>query len=568
LFSSAIDATGLPGGETQLTCIGSAVPTPDWLSYLHDFSTIPTACADGSGPGVPLSRTRPNVTAFADDFATPRSIKASLGLSKRFLQRYNASVDASYSLGTSLYGVTDRNLAASPQFVLAREANRPVYVPAATIIPQTGATTLAASRRHPEYGFVFEVASPLASHTAQVTATVGGNSLRQLVWNLSYTFMRSTDQSSFSGGSAAGGFSSPTTNGDPNVIRVSTSDLERRHGLNGSLTWLARPWLDVTGLVRLTSGQPYTPRVGGDINGDGSRNDRAFVFNPSGTVDTALAAGMRRLMDVAPAHARDCLSSQLNSVAGRNSCRAAWTASLDMQFNLRPQLGAAIGRRLQFQVGLVNPLAGLDQLIHGADNLRGWGQPTFVDNTLLYVRGFDPVAGSFRYQVNERFGANALSRSALRNPFQIALTARMQVGVDRQRQLLEGMLRTNTAAARTGPDVRTMVRRLAPNPITPILDLKDVMKLTPAQIAQLRAIGDSLNAKTAAVIAQIEAEMQKQGKTGGDLQTLFPKIQPMLQDARNNYVQATQSIEKVLTPAQWAEVPESVKNPTLRRGRE
>ncbi|MDQ8155535.1 MAG: hypothetical protein P3B98_12835, partial [Gemmatimonadota bacterium] len=347
-------------------------------------------------------------------------------------------------------------------------------------------------------------------------------------------------------------------------IRVSTSDLERRHGINGSLTWLARPWLDVTGIVRLTSGQPYTPRVGGDINGDGSRNDRAFVFDPSGAVDTAIAAGMRRLMDVAPAHARDCLSAQVNAVAGRNSCRAAWTASLDMQFNLRPQLGAAIGRRLQLQVGLVNPLAGLDQLIHGADDLRGWGQPTFVDNTLLYVRGFDPVAGSFRYQVNERFGANALSRSALRNPFQIALTARMQVGVDRQRQLLEGMLKANAAATRTGPDVRTMVRRLAPNPITPILDLKDAMKLTPEQIARLRAIGDSLNAKTAAVVAQIEAEMQKQGKSGGDLQTLFPKIQPMLQDARNNYVQATQSIQQVLTPAQWADVPESVKNPTLR----
>lgn len=563
LFSSAIDATGLPGGETQLVCVGSAVPIPDWSSYLHDFSTIPTTCADGSGPSVPLSRTRPNVTAFDPDFATPRSIRGSLGLSKRFKQRYNASVDASYSLGTSLYGVTDVNLNATPQFGLPREANRPVYVPAATIVPGSGITTLAASRLHPEYGFVLRVASPLASHTTQVTTTLNGNSFRQLIWSLSYTHMRSTDQSSFSGGSAQGGFSSPTTAGDPNVLRVTTSDLERRHAINGSFTWLARPWLDVTGVMRLQSGQPYTPRVGGDINGDGSRNDRAFIFDPATAGDSAITNGMRRLLDRAPAAARSCLQSQMGGIADRNSCRTAWSASLDLQLNFRPQLGAALARRLQVQVGLVNPLAGLDQLLHGTDHLRGWGQPTFVDNTLLYVRGFDPAAKAFRYTVNERFGSNALSRSALRNPFQIALTARMQVGVDRQRQLLEGMLNAG-ANARPRFDVRAMVRRLAPNPITPLLDLRAALKLTAPQVASLKAIGDSLNAKSEALTKRLEEQVQKEAKGGGDLQTLFPKLQPLLQEARNNYLDATKSIQTLLTPEQWAEVPETVKNPTLR----
>ena len=566
LFSSAIDATGLPGGETQLVCVGDAVPTPNWASYLHDFSTIPSTCADGSGPSAPLSRTRPNVTAFASNFATPRSIKGSLGVSKRFLQRYNWSVDASYSLGTSLYGVTDLNLAQTPQFHLASEGNRPVFVPASTIIPTTGATTLTASRIDPAYGYVFLVSSPLTSHTTQVTASINGTSLRQLVWSLSYSWMRSTDQSSFSGGSAAGGFSSATTAGDPDVLPTWTSDLERRHGINGTLTWLARPWLDVTAVLGVRSGQPYTPRVAGDINGDGSRNDRAFIFNPATAPDTAIANGMSRLLAEAPASALRCLNTQMGGVAGRNSCTAPWTTSLDLQFNLRPQLGPTVGRRLQLQVGLTNPLAGLDQLLHGADNLRGWGQPAFVDNTLLYVRGFDPNTNAFKYTVNERFGSNALSRSALRNPFQISLTARLQVGVDRQRQLLEGMLNASSNANNRRPafDVRAIVRRLAPNPVTPLTDMKDMLKLTPEQLAKIKLIGDTLDAKTEAVTKRVEDEMKKQDKSGGDLQTLFPKLQPLLQEARNNYVQATQSLQKVLTPEQWAEVPESVKNPTLR----
>ncbi len=567
LFSSAIDATGLPGSETQLVCVGNAVPTPDWRAYLGDPSSIPTACADGSGLSVPLSRTRPNVTAFDPDFATPRSIRGSLGVSKRFKQRYNASLDASYSLGTSLYGVTDLNLLTSPRFQLANEGNRPVYVPAATIVPVSGATTLAASRLHPEYGYVFAVASPLSSHTTQATVSLGGASFRQLIWNLSYTFTRSTDQASFSGGNAQGGFGSATTGGDPNILRTTTSDLERRHAANGSVTWLARPWLDVTGVLRVQSGRPYTPRVGGDINGDGLRNDRAFVFSPSSVADTALAVGMRRLLDAAPDAARRCLLSQLNRVSERNACRAPQTTSLDLQFNFRPQLGATLGRRLQLQVGLMNPLAGIDQLLHGSDNLRGWGQPAFPDNTLLYVKGFDPATSSFKYTVNERFGSNALARSALRNPFQVALTARLQVGVDRQRQLLEGMLNASGGGNnRPGLDVRAMVRRLAPNPVTPLMDLKDIIKLTPDQVTQIKAIGDSLHAKTEDLTTRLEAQMQKEAKSGGDVQTLFPKLQPLLQEARNNYLQATQSIQKVLTPEQWAEVPESVKNPTLRPG--
>ncbi len=566
LFSSAIDATGLPGSETQLVCVGNGVPIPDWAAYLANPASIPSTCSDGSGPGVPLSRTRPNVTAFDPAFATPRSVRGSFGVSKRFLQRYNTSVDASYSLGTSLYGVTDLNLARAPQFFLTTEGNRPVYVPAGTIIPFSGATTLTASRLHPEYGYVFQVASPLGSHTAQVTANIGGNSFRQLVWSLSYTFTRSTDQSSFSGGSAQGGFSSATTSGDPNIIHTTTSDLERRHGINGSLTWLARPWIDVTAVLRVQSGQPYTPRVGGDINGDGMRNDRAFIFSPTATADAELAAGMQRLLDVVPDAAKDCLRSQMNSVAGRNSCRTPWYTSLDMQLNFRPQLGPIIGRRLQVQVGLVNPLAGIDQLWHGSDHLRGWGQPTTVDHTLLYVRGFDPLTNSFKYTVNERFGGNALARSALRNPFQISLTARLQVGVDRQRQLLEGMLSSGKTSASSRPamDLRAMVRRLAPNPITPLMDLKGIIRLSPEQIGKLKLIGDSLDAKTEELTKRLESEVQKQGKSGGDTQTLFPKLQPLLQEARNNYLQATQAIQKVLTAEQWAEVPETVKNPSLR----
>src|SRR4029078_965693 len=112
-----------------------------------------------------------------------------------------------------------------------------------------------------------------------------------------------------------------------------------------------------------------------------------------------------------------------------------------LQANFRPNLGGTIGRRLMISVSALNPLAGIDELLHGSDNLHGWGQPNRADPTLLYVRGFDQQTNRFIYQVNERFGDNTASRSAIRVPFQLAVQARIQVGPDRQRELLEGMVR-------------------------------------------------------------------------------------------------------------------------------
>ena len=37
------------------------------------------------------------------------------------------------------------------------------------------------------------------------------------------------------------------------------------------------------------------------------------------------------------------------------------------------------------------------------DDLRGWGQPSFPDRTLMYVRGFDQASQRFIYEINERF---------------------------------------------------------------------------------------------------------------------------------------------------------------------
>ena len=567
LFSSAVDATGLPSGETQLVCVGSGVPVPDWTLYQTNPGALPSTCADGTGPGQAFSSTRSNVTLFDPAYTAPRALRASLGFQKRIGLRYSASVDGSYARGTNLYGVTDLNLNATPQFLLGTEGNRPIFVPASSIVPTTGAVSVLGSRKFANFAHVYDVNSMLESRTSQVTATFNGVSFTNLIWSMSYTFQRARDQSSFSGGSPGGGFGSPTTAADPNQLTWGTSNLGRTHNIQGSTTWQARSWIDLTSVITFASGTPYTPIIGSDVNGDGARNDRAFVFNPATAPDTAIANGMQRLLAGAPAKARDCLLSQMGQIASRNSCVGDWTPRLDLQANLRPNLGGMIQQRLQLQVQLVNPLTGLDQLLHGAGNLRGWGQTSRTDPQLLFVRGFDPVSQRFLYQVNERFGNNPATRSSVFSPFQVALTGRLQVGPDMARDRQQAMLRAITGGrggangAAGAVDVKAIIARVAPNPATTILQLADSLKLDlgKAQIDSLTAIAAALESRDSLLVEDLRVKLDS---AGGDVRTAFPVIQPHLQLARDNYVKAVKQMEGVLTREQWARLPEWFRNPT------
>jgi hypothetical protein len=237
-----------------------------------------------------------------------------------------------------------------------------------------------------------------------------------------------------------------------------------------------------------------------------------------------------------------------------------------MQMNFRPNFGGTIGRRLNFMVSFVNPVAGLDRLFHGSNDLRGWGQPDRPDGTLLYVRGFDPAGKHYIYEVNERFGDTQSARTAIRNPFQIGLQMRLQLGPDRQRDMLMGALRRLGGGGAGAFNVRNMIERVAPNPVTAILALKDTLALTGQQIGSLNLIADTLRMTTDTLVAELQKKVDSLG-TSADMRTVFPTIQPRLQEGRNAYLKAVASAQKILTPEQWAKLPESVRNPSLQRGR-
>ncbi|MEO6446109.1 MAG: carboxypeptidase regulatory-like domain-containing protein [Gemmatimonadaceae bacterium] len=598
LVASAAGATGLPGNESQLVCIGAGVPTPNWNLYGQDVSNIPSQCSTGGNQFLPTRS--PNVTVFENGFAAGRSIRSSLGIQHRFKQRYNMGLDLSYARGTALTGYTDVNLRTDPRFNLTTEAGRPVFVDANTIIPTTGAVSVLGSRLNSTFGQVLATGSNRSSDSKQATFSLGGITSKGAIANFSYTWAQTIDQGAtgaggggafggfrggdgggggFSGAGGFGGFGSPTTASNPNIREWSASDFDRRHTVTGTVTYPFNQGIELTAFGRLSSGSPFTPVVGSDINGDGSRNDRAFLFSPSTAADPVVAAGMQRLLDNSPASVRECLTQQLGDIAGRNSCRGPWQPSFDLQLNWRPNF-MGLNRRLAVSVLTVNTLGGLDQLLHGSDNLRGWGQFRSSDNTLLYVRGFDANTNAYKYEVNERFGANRAGQNGISIPFQLGVQARYTLGPDRFRDMIRGMISGEGGGNHGGPQGPRgqqfggggpggqggpgggggFAGGLNVNPVASVIALKDSIELTAEQLAKLQPMSDSVAKHNAVLIAEFQ-KLTKDAGANPDMGALFSKIRPKMEQAQKDRVVLMKSVEEILTPEQWEKVPERIRNP-------
>jgi hypothetical protein len=411
ILANASAATGLPNGTSLLSCVGTAVPTPDWSLFASDPGSVPTQCLDGSGPLVELA---PPVSLISPSYDVPHSWRASLDWSSNIRSLLiQISTLGSYDL--SQPGTVDANFSGVPQFSLADEGGRPVFVSPAAIDAPSGSVSPAQARISPAFGTVAMRTSDLRGYGGQITTTISPDVFKfhpqyAMYGSIAYTLQESKRQYRGFDGAAFG---------DPRLKEWAPSNNDARN-VFVLTTGLTTP---VTGTLtmftRLQSGLPFTPIVQGDVNGDGLAGDRAFIPNPAQVADPLLASQLRSLIANGSSSARKCILDNLAQVAPRNGCRGPWTAVLNMQW--QPPFPSRWLGRVTPNVYLENVLGGVDQLVHGANNLHGWGSQPIVDPVLLVPTGFNPTSKEFSYTVNPRFADTRGYNTLIRNPFRISL---------------------------------------------------------------------------------------------------------------------------------------------------
>lgn len=573
-LTSALDETAMPG-TAVLSCAGPSAPTPDWDAYRADPSSIPTTCLDGSPA---LASLLAPATLFTRDFSPPRVRRASLGASGVLFQGLIYMVNASVSRGIHQPVARDRNLIGSPAFTNGAEGGRAVYVPAAAIDPATGAASASASRRYGDLGVVREVSGDGRSRAIQVGAKLSQIFARYVV-EMGYTW---TDARERIGPLDAPGGGPASTGADAFGLAWGPSSYTPRHVFNLYLhRSYSRGRYNLGVIGRFSSGTAFTPMVAGDVNGDGTANDRAFIFDPNsnGLVGDAPREAMRGLLDDAPGNVRRCLRAQLGRIAGHNSCRTSWSPSLDVngQVHLGPLIGGDFRRRATLWVSAQNVTAGLDYLLHGPERLRGWGQLPAVDGTLLSVRGFDPASRRFVYDVNERFGRPVQGGVLNRIPFALSLQVRVVVGADQVRSAAVREMRSDMQDEGLTPARARMhlVQQWTNVPAEALLqDAPRRLYLTPAQAARLQAEADSVVARREPVLREMVDLLTSPRRYAPPTIQRLTQLRAQAAALRQAGADAARA---VLTPEQWAKLPASLRSipegftlspPTLTTGGE
>ncbi|MEP6619393.1 MAG: hypothetical protein ABJE47_08760 [bacterium] len=486
VLSSALAGSGLAGTSTQgVSCVGDAVPLPDWSAISASGANIPSACVTGSDEQ--FTDNAPSVRMIDHAFGPPRSWRGNvMWASGR--ERFFYSINATYSRNVAQGSLTDLNFAGTTHFTLSDETARPVFVPSSSIVAGNGALSATEGRRYSSYGSVLSQLSDLRSETRSITVNLAPYASDHLSkWNLAawYTYTDTRTQSRGYGG---------TTAADPRSVEWSVGATPRHQLVTqGGYMFLykARSYVSVTARSVVTSGFRYTPVVASDVNGDGLANDRAFVFDPARTPTSALASGLRDLLADASPAARECITTQLNTIAQQNSCHQPTTVDLNAGIDWNHQFGER-GRGFHLSLNLQNPLAAIDELAHGVNGMHGWGTRALPDTRLYYVTGFDPGAQRYQYEVNPHFGDTRPRAIGVQNPFRITLIARLDITTATAEVRTMRLLRPTRNAPGLRPPADTILKRLRStgsfplDPLAAVLQFSDSLLLTSDQIVAIQ----------------------------------------------------------------------------------
>jgi hypothetical protein len=554
-------------GAADLTCIGEAAPVPNWTGYRHDPATIPVSCSDGN---VQLATRVPRVTVFSPDYSPPRVRRASLD--GRGVLRNGVVWGAGLSLlqGVRQPAARDLNLRAAPSFRLTSERGRSVFADPDAIASGGGFAAPAASRRIPAYGVVREISGTGRSRALQLSMSASQtfNPRRFLGWpfaGASYTWTDARETVSAVGALAG----SPSSSGvDPFESRWAMSGHSPRHMLQLNAGTIRTRTLSFAVLSRVSSGVPYTPMVAGDVNGDGVLNDRAFIFDPGlPAADPHLRDGMRDLLGSAPGSVRSCLRGQLGGIAAHNSCRTGWSHAVDLHAMLRlgPTIGTSTHRRLSLWITAANITAGLDQLLHGAARLRGWGQYSRVDDRLLTIRGFDAASNQFRYVVNPAFGRAATGSPPQLVPFSLRIQMRLVVGVDRPLRAFEEMRDAmgDRARAYAPENVRLHIERQLTNVASDVLELNGPRRLhlSVDQARRLGEIAEQFGRRAAPLVDSLVVVVAGAHGAPSD-RRMEAARRGLSQQAVALRRWGLERVGDVLTSEQWTALPITIRSPS------
>lgn len=377
-------------------CIAAAAPDPSRVAEMDDDpDLIPNSCAFEGFQAPPFGIGiigSPDVVVWDEDIDNPKTLRANLGYETRIADRWKVGVRGLFSRTWDLF--RGRQLTQADEPFFRQGDGRPVWVEEGDWDPED--TSEDDVTQADDLRFLFEQTDGADARAFSLTADVQGAPTDELRFGASYTLNVAKDNSTKECCTAfalttevptAGNMNFLGGPGDEDVGSWGSSRNERRHVVVLNGIWRLPAGFQVSAIYRGQAGLPYTPRVFGDLNGDGvDDNDRPFLPDPSTAaggdplnldgLQFASMEELNRYQNLLSQH--ECLREAVGSIVNRNTCNDPWWHSVDIKLKKRFQVTE--GQAFEVTADFFNVLDGLG---------LGAGEFVFERNTLFIV----PEAG-------------------------------------------------------------------------------------------------------------------------------------------------------------------------------
>jgi hypothetical protein len=393
---------------------GANVPTPNFAAYRQDYNSIPTL-AQFQVPTINM--TGPNAKV-------PTLYKANASYSRFLTNKLKVGISGYMSLGRNNYMYVDRNMVTDPYFRLSNEANRGVYVPAASVT-SSGVTDWQLGRLSNKLGRVLELNSEGRVNQFAAVVDATWQYFRDGEITASYTWNDTRDNVTYNGNVANTATLVLPVKDDPrNLGNITYSD---NHFRNKVVFYGTLPsFFGITVGVRYTGigGTRYSLLSGANTNGDFvGTNDLAFVFDRnSAEVPTNVRTGLQTLLDNPDASQslKNYINAYSGQIAQRNGGINSFYGVLDIRALKRFRIYKTHAIELSADIfnfaNLLNRNRGTN-LSLGTQTLYALGVPASGGNAA--IPGFTQSTQRYNYRVNN---SGAVTPSG--DPFQIQLGAR------------------------------------------------------------------------------------------------------------------------------------------------
>jgi outer membrane receptor for ferrienterochelin and colicin len=388
-----------------------APPRPnDYRAWSSSGDDNPFTCGGVGGLGGV-----PEYTFWHRGFELPETLKANVGYERQIREGTTASIDLVFSESSKLYTVRNLNLR-DPQFELASEGDRRIFVPAGRFTPNPTSGAGPDRLRNTDFSNVYVNYNDGVARAFQTTLNMEHRLGDSASVRASYTYSWAYDNSTYSCCTANEGYRDgrygifgPNVVGDIGEEKAGwgPSDRNRDHSIVLSGTFRLPFGIRLSPKWSIRSGTPWGPEVNGDINADGERfNDRPYiyrpeelpVFVPGGTsrADSLAIVGAERARYADYLEEFSCVGDYVGQIIPRNTCRQPWFNQLDL--TLRKKFPTAGDQAVEVNLDLFNVMNGLN---------RKWGRNVSVTTTrrnLLTPQQFNTTTGQIEYTVPTTFG--------------------------------------------------------------------------------------------------------------------------------------------------------------------